>query len=238
MKRFVTCSLVMLVASVANAGGMPNLWLSDSTGGMEGIYDLAPSETAVIQLWLEIPAFTSPDKALVNVDAILKGYDKLFGDAVNFEVVGFNDIAYTEPDWQRTTRGDIATELPHGNIDHYQYVGESLPPWVATTGWMGPATVLLDEIVIHCLGYSPDVDGDLIQDPDGIYFDFGAPPGGFSLYWKATPPPAKWDVRELTDGVGLLNGTYYNPFEVLNPVPEPATLGLLVLGGLAAFRRR
>jgi hypothetical protein len=235
----------MLAASVASAADV-KLWLSDSSGGMDGIYDLAPSETAVIQLWLDIPAFTTPARALVNIDTILSGYDKLWGDTVSFEVQGFNDIAYTEPDWQRTTRGAVVAQLPHGDIDDYQYVGESMPnpappTWDATKGWMGPAVVLLDEIIIHCTGYSPDLDGDLIQDADKVTFSMAIPPGGFELYWKM--PGASWDVRQIamspsTTTLTFLNGTYSNPFEVLNPVPEPATLGLLVLGGLAAFRRR
>ena len=213
----------MLLAGAANAQNL-TLWLEngDPTGDPNHIVMDGVSDTAVIQLWMTVPA----SMRLVNVDAILLSYDEAFGKDVDFEVVGFNDFGPWGP-FGRTTRGG-----PWGpGVDGYQYVGEDANfPMGGESGmhFDVDTDILLDEIIIHCI-HAPSV--------DTVYFGFPpANPGGFELLFQQLPPPGTWVIAGLPV-VDLLNGTFSNPFIVEN-VPEPATLSLLLLGGLAAFRRR
>ena len=228
MKRLIICSLaVLLFASAANAQNL-TLWLEDKADGDSHLVINGVSNTGVVQLWMEVP----DAMILVNVDAILLGYDAAFGKNLSFEVAGFNDIVIPDSLLQRTTRGPIEGDLPHGFIDDYQYVGEDANfPLGGMSGLTGPRTVLLDEIILHCTALNEGA-------PDWILFGFPpANPGGFEMLFQPLPPPGTWVISGLAV-VDLLNGTFSNPFLVENIVPEPATLSLLLLGGLAAFRRR
>ena len=235
MKRYVICSLaVMLFAGAANAQvDNLTLWLADKADGDSHLVIEGVSNTGVVQLWMEVPAFATDGSGnpfvLVNVDAILLAYDSAFGKDLDFEVSGFNDIVIPDSLLQRTTRGPIEGDLPHGFIDDYQYVGEDANfPLGGQSGLTGPRTVLLDELILHCI-HAPSV--------DTVYFGFPpANPGGFEMLFQPLPPPGQWIISGLAV-VDLLNGTFGNPFYVEN-IPEPATLSLLLLGGLAAFRRR
>ena len=238
MKRFVICGLaVMLLAGVANAQNL-TLWLADAADGDGHIIMDAPSDTAIMQLWMEIPA----GMQLVNVDAILTAYDAAYGKDICFDVQGFidhgpwgEDPAHALPDAMgRKTRGDIV--VPQGLLDDYQFVAEDAnfegdPPedMTAWSGVFGPDVILLDEIILHCICENTG-------SPDLVLFGFAggpAPPGGFEVVWN---PITGWGISQL-GVVDVLNGTFANPFLVEN-FPEPATLSLLLLGGLVAFRRR
>ena len=239
MKRFVICGLaVMLFAGVAHAQVTNlTLWMenADPLGDPNHI-EMAPSETAVIDLWMMVPA----GMILVNVDSILVSYDAGFGKNVNFSIVDFSDHNPPDPAYPlfgRTTRGAVAGVpleelLPHQGMDDYQYVGEDANfPLTGQSGLVGDGVtpILLDNIVIHC-------DGETVLGPDLVLFGFAggpAPPGGFEMTYN---PITGWGISQLAL-VDVLNGTFGNPFLITN-IPEPATLSLLLLGGLAAFRRR
>lgn len=227
MKRFLICSLaVMLFAGAASAQNL-TLWLADAEDGDTNIVMDGPSDTAVLQLWMMVPA----SMRLVNVDAILLAYDAAFTKDLSFDVEGFIDAPPPSDMFGLTTRGPIAT--PGGFLDDYQYVGEDANfPLGGASGvhFDVDTPVLLDEIILHCTGVNEGA-------PDLIYFGFPpANPGGFELLFQPLPPPGSWIISGLAV-VDLLNGTFSNPITVEN-LPEPATLGLLLLGGLAAFRRR
>jgi hypothetical protein len=214
----------MLFAGVASAQNL-TLWLADAEDGDTNIVMDGPSDTAVLQLWMRVPA----SMRLVNVDAILLNYDAAFGKEVSFEVQGFIDPPPPSPLFGITTRG--AGGGP--GVDGYQYVGEDANfPLDGTSGvhFDVDTDVLLDEIILHCTGVNEGA-------PDLIYFGFPpANPGGFQLVFQPLPPPGAWVITQLTQ-VDLLNGTFDSPITVEN-LPEPATLGLLLLGGPAALRRR
>ena len=106
MKQVLICSLaVMAMGGVANAQNL-TLWLADKADGDGHIVMNGPSDTAVMQLWMEVP----DEMILITVDAILRGYDSSFGKDLHFEVQGFNDIVIPDSLLQRVHRGEIAQE--------------------------------------------------------------------------------------------------------------------------------
>jgi hypothetical protein len=238
MKRLLMCSLaVSLSAGVASAQvDNLTLWLADAEDGDSHLVFDMLSDTAVLQLWMEIPA----GMQLINVDAILQSYDADFGKEVCFEVDGFIDHGPwgEDPDhdgvdaFGRTTRGG---PFFGPGVDGYQYVAEDANfPMDAWSGVFGPATILLDEVVLHLVCI------DSLGAPDLVYFGFPpANPGGFELLFGPSPPwppPGQWIISQLAV-VDLLNGTLDNPF-LVEYVPEPGMLSLGVLAGLAVVRRR
>ena len=159
--------------------------------------------------------------------------------------VAFNDVDYSgyPGTWGRTDPRGFFSNPPDPNMDltlNYQYVGEDLnQPWNSNSG-LGPGVYLLDEIVIH--GTDPT------QEPpcppcdtasaDLVMFAGGSmAPGGFKIY----PSYSSTQVYDATIALGTgaqpTKGAP-DPLYVCVVVPEPASLSLLVLGGLAAFRRR
>jgi opacity protein-like surface antigen len=236
MKRFAICALsVMVLAGVASAQDA-QVWIQPVGGGNSMCVGV--SDTAVIQVWMEVYSIAYGGR-MQNVDTILDAVNQV--DAgLHFDVVAFNDVDYTgyAGTWGRTDPRGFFSNPPDPNMDlslNYQYVGEDLnSPWTASSG-LGPGTYLLDEIVIH--GTDPT------QEPpcppcdtttaDKVLFGAGAQtPGGFKVY----PGYAGYYTATVTMGTGN-SGKISQPLFIC-VTPEPASLSLLVLGGLAAFRRR
>jgi len=241
MKRFVMCALAVLVtAGVVNAQPYDaKLWIQPVGGGEEMC--LGVSETAVIQLWIDV--YIPPGGQLVAMDAILVHYASDWtspGQA--FTVEGFNDQGPWGTFGRRDPRGLIT--LPNGNLNQYQFLGlDENQPWVLYDGSVGsglhPGMHLLDEIIIHGrVPTQPDCNEPCDRAlADKVLFSFLAPPGGFKVYPSYYTTGHYYDAT-FTFGTGRnLKGTA-NDMPLFVCVPEPASLSLLLLGGLAAYRRR
>ncbi len=63
--------------------------------------------------------------------------------------------------------------------------------------------------------------------------------GSVSFTFDPLAPGTLVDIRKQLQYVGVPGTVYIGPLEIAQyPTPEPATVGLLALGGLAALRRR
>jgi len=232
MKRFAICALAVLAMGGVAQAQDAHLWIQPVSGGNEMC--LTVSETAVIQLWVNVYAGN-----LVAMDSILVHYDAAGNPGAAFTVEGFNDQGPWGTFGRRDPRGLIT--LPNGNLNQYQFLGlDENQPWTMLSG-LAPGIHLLDEIIIHgriptqeppC----PPVD---IGTADKVLFSFLAPPGGFKVYPSYYTTGHYYDAT-FTFGTGAnAKGTANDlPIYVGVVVPEPASLSLLLLGGLAAFRRR
>ena len=225
MKRFAICALVvMAVAQMASA--QATVWVQPTGGGNE--ICLGISETAVVQLWLTVAAPAGGQ--LQNIDAILTQYSTVGGA---FEVVGFNDQG-PWGNFERKGRGLIPP--PPDTLNGYQFVGaDEITPF---TGGLGSGTYLLDEIIIHGIVQTQDAPCPPCDTAtaDKILFGTGpAAPGGFITYVGYT------GYYQITAGTGTganPKGTASDLPLYVCVTPEPTALSLLILGGLAVFRRR
>jgi hypothetical protein len=231
MKRVLICALAVAIFAMPSLAQKPDIqvWLQ-AVGGSDKI-TVGVSETAVIQLWADIGSGNN----VVNIDALLQTYLNDFTPNVaSFDVWGFNDIVITNSQMQRKTRGSAEPASPGApslldGPTFYQYVGEDPTATAGTDGIAGPRSVLLDEIIIHGVA---DNSG---TGPDFVIFEQGAAkPDAFYMDLVGFPP--SWQAIQhasVTQGTGA--GT--SPL-LVNVTPEPASLGLLLVGGLAALRRR
>ena len=234
MKRFVICALAILApAGMASAQDV-TLWVQPVGGGnvicLEDI-----SDTAVVQLWVDV--HIPPGGQLVAMDAILTEY----GDCI--DVLGFIDHGPWGSFGRRDPRGLIT--VPGGNLNQYQFLGlDENQPWTIWDGMTGsglsPGVHLLDEIIIHAIertqdGPCPPPDYETCNQ---IMFSFTAAPGGFKVYPSYYTTGHYYDIS-VAFGTGRnLKGTADDLPLYVCVTPEPASLSLLLLGGLAAFRRR
>jgi hypothetical protein len=233
MKRFLAYVLGVALIAMPAAAQNTSVWLADAADGDGTVSIGSIGGTGTIQLWM---SYSSSANRLIGIDSILTGYDALFGDTTSFEVSGFNDQVIPGSGMQRLTRGDVAGDLPNGDIDDYQYVGDDLDAALnpdGLDGLQGPATVLLDEIVITGTADNSGVG------PDQVFFAFGVQaPGGNRIRVRTIPPPATWIIEDETVTRGTGDGeSSLNPL-LVGVVPEPASLALLAVGGLVAIRRR
>ncbi len=231
MKRFAICAFALLMMGGVATAQDAHMWIQAPGGGDNVTVGNGALDEAVIELWVEVYTMPYAGGRIVAIDSIMSGYDSAGTlGAENFEVKGFNDKGPWGTFGRRDPRGLILPGLPNGDIDLYQFVGlDENQPWHADTG-LAPGTYHLDDLVIH--GVTPTLA------PDYVLFSALAEPGGFKVY------PSYYttgNYADLTVGFGTGNnakGTLNDiPFFV-NVTPEPTALSLLLLGGLAVFRRR
>ena len=233
MKRFVICALALLVtAGVANAQTDATLWLQPAGGGDEMCVTV--SETAVIELWIDVTVQGGlGGGVLTAIDTILTHYGG------NFDVQGFIDHGPWGTFGRLDPRGLIT--VPGGDLNWYQFLAnDENQPWHAGSG-LSAGAHLLDEIIIHGLTptQAPPCPPVNRGTADTVMFSFTASPTGFKVYPSYYTTFHYYDIS-VGFGTGQnLKGTIDDlPLYVAVVVPEPASLSLLLLGGLAVFRRR
>ena len=240
MKRFAICALgVMVLAGMASAQDA-TVWLQWQGNTPEDVDKcLVMSETAVIQVWMQVHDDGNGYTNLVNVDTILAS-DNLAGGYPHYQVTAFNDFGPWGGFGRQDPRGFFANPPdPTMPLDmNYQFIGGDVT--MPYTGIV-PGMYLLDEIVIHGTAETqqlpcPPCD---TTTADRILFAGGATaPGGF--LWYGTPSYGYYLSANIAMATGLNKfGTAADlPLNLCVIIPEPASLSLLALGGLAAIRRR
>jgi hypothetical protein len=231
MKRFVLCVLAVgMVASVASAAEVGIRW-KDAPADQLYPTGLNVSDTAVIEIMVSLQA-----------SEYVGGVGISFCDAVGNPIENMSAIASTPKvvDWQ-----DGSTYGVLGSLDQWAAF------FVDGAGLHGPYNGPLAEVTIHMDSLEGVETKEIFINHSSLVFVDG---GGNELVWDArynnTPTwPGYiaygwWGNQgwpHLTTKKGApIEGSGQptaNPL-LIGKIPEPASLSLLALGGLALLRRR
>jgi hypothetical protein len=252
MKKLFVLAVVGLMASTANAG---LLYMADmETGSLEGVTLAGPSDVAEIGIYYDIQgAIHVENIAFVGV-AFKPGYDTGCMEIIHAENFLLNDLGnpWFTVDREVGQMGVITPDpAPHGfgiqPSGYFLSAGDEDPQNPPPIGKTGPAVdYLMEVITVHCLEAYCDqpLYFDLFQGktsfqnasyadialwPLGASFEYSID-NAFGVFWDA------WNGRHPDD---FAPGLWPNdrPF-VVTQLPEPASLALLALGGLALLRRK
>lgn len=249
MKRALLCGLGVLICTSGAYGaftdGIGTIWLEAADGSdtvMVGV-----GETAIINVFMTYEdGGDNWDHTMYGMDAALKTA------GIGFQAIGFNPGGVPGP-WG--SAGDLplhfgdhgpidqdGDQVPDvapapGNLNTYQLAwGSDGQPDSNTSGLDAePAgstltEYLVDTIVIEGLAVAAET----------VTFQNAydsATPAFFDVYFGPPPPSQTWHNNEVNWTQGVGNELAGTPL-FINVTPEPASLALLALGGLAAFRRR
>ena len=250
MKKLAICAVGLLL--MANAASGASVWLQAPCGGSELTVDLGG--TAIMELWWEFDDAAFSGTEGYGGNAIMMGSRTLIrantaGAAdEHFDFWDAETTAWpsTEADGLPTgwmplenyyapplTDRNAAVETIGTSIETYELILESpsggaptgTPPdqgWVATM----PTQYLMDEIIVY--------GREETATPDDVYFaGFGT---SKPTWHEALIVGGNWAYSEFTRPTTVLT-TSTSPFQI-TVLPEPGTLALLAIGGLALMRRR
>ena len=265
MKRVVLIALsVALFASVANAQTVPGtaeLWIQAEDG--TDLIEMAVSETAIIQLWMEYTApMDGSERLMVGMDAMLQMKPDPPLECI--EVVGWRGPGVTANEYGPwgingtffTKSRGMLDEAPFdgipdytgcGNIDpYYMYIATVYGPYDNTTG-------LPPNAAANATGEPGGDFGDMVGRPyamlldeiiihcncdtgttlNKVFFQSGLQTPKF---FELTYYSGEW-VQTKYDFLMGTGSEKANALKV-HCTPEPGSLALLAFGGLAAMRRR
>jgi MYXO-CTERM domain-containing protein len=234
MKRVLACVLGVLL--LANVAGAASIWLATGDGTQNGEMTIALGGTGLVELWVNFPdAASSGDgiggmAVMVGMDGIMRGSPD--GGAVGdpLSIGFFNAIDQPLPGGLTLFgRGLNPTPFQTGDLYDYQLLLEATGnlPWndPANQGWVADgSSQKMDVIVI--------IGNAVTTAPDHLGHAGGA----------VAP---EWQEAYVYGGIGsaIIDHTFSRlslpkTGVRVNVTPEPASLALLALGGLAAIRRR
>ena len=259
MKRALISSLcVMLFAGVAFGQGTNLIWLEGDSGG--NTVTVPISGTAVIEIWFKYEAADEGGyiNRMIGLDAQLR-HNKFGTGSATWDAQNGVDFEATEL-WHQGTFGTLpkplgagfnhggmsdgvlpGAEVYAGNLnkdpvgEDFQWAAGSVGPFDADSGLAGSTTSWFgDQIVIHGLVQNWD-EILLTGTPDTLNFPkktttFG--PGFTDNVYYGGAWSVLVDVKS-NQGVGAFGNRLY-----VRVTPEPTSLALLAIGGLAALRRR
>jgi len=229
--------VVALAAFMASGASAIELSIRPNWESEGDKLDVGLSTTGVISLYIDISgADDGGDGNVSFMNAFLDATPLNSGDAVGYDVVG-NDFKMERNDgsgWFRN-EGDSSSR----NIEDYSLIAADDDPdfpreqWGTNDPWEGA----VDSIIIHGTTVGSY---DLYYENKDTAEGAARPPGLFDanneghFYARALQIPGfYWFLNAWRDD--------YQEFDVpfvINVIPEPASLALLAVGGLAILRRR
>ncbi len=230
--------VVALAAFMASGASAIELSIRPNWESEGDKLDVGLSTTGVISLYIDISgADDGGDGNVSFMNAFLDATPLNSGDAVGYDVVG-NDFKMERNDgsgWFRN-EGDSSSR----NIEDYSLIAAD------DDGGGGPGTNgewegVVDSIIIHgTVVGTYDLYYENIHTAEGAtrmpgLFDYNSNEHGYALNLEI--PGFIWFANAWRDDNANGGDGFDVPF-VINVIPEPASLALLAVGGLAILRRR